>query len=134
MTGIIQWKGRVHMTLCEPIHAEDLAAMEGLTNNEYHKAVAGLIDRRINGAYQLWPNNYVAHDMLYGNERYRGMYTDEEREAFYFCFRLILAAWSVGYITAFIAQQFCQSFPLLFNLIEFLLPHRPRRIWLILFL
>ena len=82
MTGIIQWKGRVHMALCEPIHAEDLAAMEGLTNNEYHKAVAGLIDRRINGAYLLWPNNYVAHDMLYGNERYRGMYTDEEREAF----------------------------------------------------
>ena len=82
MTGIVQWKGRVHMALCEPIHAEELAAMEGLTNNEYHKAVAGLIDRRINGAYQLWPNNYVAHDMLYGNGRYRAMYTDEECEAF----------------------------------------------------
>lgn len=82
MTGIIQWKGRVHMALCEPIRTEELAAMEGLTNNEYHKAVAGLIDQRINGAYRLWPNNYVAHDILYGNERYRGMYTDEEREAF----------------------------------------------------
>ena len=82
LTGIVQWKGRVHMALCEPIRTEDLTSMEGLTNNEYHKAVAGLIDQRINGAYQLWPNNYVAHDMLYGNERYRGMYTDEEREAF----------------------------------------------------
>ena len=82
MTGIVQWKGRVHMALCEPIHAEELAAMEGLTNNEYHKAVAGLIDQRINGAYRLWPNNYVAHDILYGNERYRAIYTNEEREAF----------------------------------------------------
>ena len=82
MTGIVQWKGRVHMALCEPIRTEELAAMEGLTNNEYHKAVAELIDRRINGAYRLWPNNYVAHDMLYGNGRYRAMYTDEECEAF----------------------------------------------------
>ena len=82
LTGILQQKGRVHIQLCQPLAAEDFAAFEGLTNSEYHKAVARLIDRRINAAYRLYPNNYIAHDLLYGNTRYRDHYTDEQFAAF----------------------------------------------------
>ena len=82
LTGITQTKGRVHMALCEPLSVPELMALEGQTNVEYHKAVAQLIDRRINTAYRLYPNNYIAHDLLYGNRRYQKMYTQEEFDAF----------------------------------------------------
>ena len=82
LTGILQPKGRVHIELCEPISIEELSVYEDLTNNEYHKAVAKLIDKRINKAYKLYPNNYIAHDLLYGNTKYRDKYTDDEYNAF----------------------------------------------------
>lgn len=82
LTGILQPKGKVHIELCEPISVAELTAFENMTNNEYHKAVAQLIDRRINTAYRLYPNNYIAHDLLYGNTKYRSMYSDDEYSAF----------------------------------------------------
>jgi 1-acyl-sn-glycerol-3-phosphate acyltransferase len=82
LTGILQPKGKVHIELCEPISVAELTAFENMTNNEYHKAVAQLIDRRINTAYRLYPNNYIAHDLLYGNTKYRSMYTDEQYQTF----------------------------------------------------
>jgi glycerol-3-phosphate O-acyltransferase len=82
LTGFLQYKGRVHIELCSPIAREELEAYKGLTNNEYHKAVASLIDRRINSAYRLYPNNYIAHDLRYGSTTYSDYYTDEQRERF----------------------------------------------------
>lgn len=82
LTGILQPKGRVHLELCEPISIPELMAFEGDTNVEYHKSVAQLIDRRINTAYRLFPNNYIAHDLLFGNTRYQQMYSDEQYQAF----------------------------------------------------
>ena len=82
LTGIMQQKGRVHSELCQPISVAELSAFENQTNNEYHKSVAKLIDRRINTNYRLYPNNYIAHDLLYGNTKYHDMYTDEQYEAF----------------------------------------------------
>jgi hypothetical protein len=68
--------------LCKPISIDELSAFENQTNNEYHKSVAKLIDSRINAAYRLYPNNYIAHDILYGNTKYKDKYTDEEYNAF----------------------------------------------------
>ena len=82
LTGIMQQKGRVHIQLCEPVTEEELMAYDHLTNNEYHKVVAGLLDSRINSAYRLWPNNYIAHDIRYGSKAFCAFYTPEEREAF----------------------------------------------------
>lgn len=82
LTGIVQPKGRVHIELCEPISPEELRQMETLTNNEYHKAVARLIDSRLHAAYRLYPNNFIAHDLRHGSTRYAAHYTPEEREAF----------------------------------------------------
>jgi hypothetical protein len=44
--------------------------------------VAQLIDSRIRPAYRLYPNNYIAHDMLYGNTDCRDHYTEEDKLAF----------------------------------------------------
>ena len=82
LTGIVQQKGRVHIEVCEPISTEELQAYAHLTNNEYHRAVAQLIDRRIRRAYRLYPNNYIAHDLLYGNTAHADRYTAAQRDDF----------------------------------------------------
>ena len=82
LTGILQPKGRVHIAICEPVRMAELSAFERQTNSEYHRSVARLIDSRINTAYRLYPNNYIAHDILYGNTRYQSMYTEQEYDLF----------------------------------------------------
>ena len=82
LTGILQQKGRVHIQVCEPIERTELQGMESMTNNEYHKAVAKLIDSRIHQAYRLFPNNYIAYDMRYGTRKYSACYTAREKAAF----------------------------------------------------
>ena len=82
LTGITQPKGRVNFTFCDQITEAELHRFDGCTNNEYHRAVAQLIDKRINAAYQLTPNNYIAHDLRYGQQIYRNRYNDAERDAF----------------------------------------------------
>lgn len=82
LTGIIQRKGHVNITFCRPITKFDLMSYYDCTNNEYHKRVAALMDERIIDAYVLYPNNFIAHDLRYGQEIYRDKYTDKEREAF----------------------------------------------------
>jgi len=82
LTGIVQYKGSVNFAICDPITTDDLMPFNNLTNNEYHKSVARLIDKRINDAYRLFPNNYIAHDMRYGQQRYRDKYTEEQKQSF----------------------------------------------------
>lgn len=82
LTGLVQPKGRVHIELCDPLSREELERFEPLTNNEYHKAVARLIDSRINAAYRLYPNNYIAHDLRYGTTKFKNRYTAEQKAAF----------------------------------------------------
>lgn len=82
LTGIVQEKGRVHFELCAPLSYAELAKFEALTNNEYHKRVARLVDGRIHAAYRLYPNNYIAYDLRYGTTKYRHCYTEAEKAAF----------------------------------------------------
>lgn len=82
LTGIVADKGDVHIEICEPIADEELRALENLTKQEYFKAVASLIDRRINAAYHLHPNNYIAYDLRYGNEKYSNHYSSAQKTAF----------------------------------------------------
>ena len=82
LTGILQFKGRVCFNICKPIERQELDAFDSQTNNEYHQSAAKLIDSRINKAYTLFPNNFIAHDLLYGNSKYIGRYTREQKDAF----------------------------------------------------
>lgn len=82
LSGIMEPKGRVHFEFCPPIDPSELMGLEHCTQNEYHARVARLIDHRIYEHYRLWPNNYIAHDLLYGRPAYSRQYTQEERQAF----------------------------------------------------
>lgn len=86
LTGIVADKGHVHIEICEPINIDELQLLESMTKQEYVKAVACLIDKRINAAYHLHPNNYIAFDIRYGTKRYSDRYTLAQQETF--CNRL----------------------------------------------
>lgn len=82
LTGITQYKGNVHFEVCKPLGFEELNVFSDLTSVEFHKAVANLLDQRICSSYHLYPNNYIAHDILYANKKYSAMYSSEEKDAF----------------------------------------------------
>ena len=82
LTGITQYKGNVHFEVCKPLDFDELNVFSDLTSVEFHKAVANLLDQRICSSYHLYPNNYIAHDILYGNKKYSDMYSSEEKDAF----------------------------------------------------
>lgn len=82
LTGITQPKGKIHIECCKPITREDLLPFSDCTSGDFHKQVANLIDQRICSAYRLFSNNYIAHDIRYGNKQYAENYTLEEEKAF----------------------------------------------------
>ncbi len=91
LTGIVADKGDVHMEICEPIGFDELQALESLTKQDYVRAVAKLLDRRINAAYHLHPNNYIAFDLRYGTSRYADRYTEEDKLRFIERLKLLIA-------------------------------------------
>lgn len=82
LNGIVSHKGNVHLEVCTPITAADLTPLEPLTKQEYVKAVAKLIDSRINASYRLHPNNFIAYDIRYATNKYTGHYTPQQKETF----------------------------------------------------
>lgn len=85
LTGIMQQKGNVHFTICPMITESDLLQFENETLSDYHRNVALLLDKRIICGYRLWPNNYIAHDLRYGQQRFTDKYTDEQKNKFIDC-------------------------------------------------
>ncbi|MBR5956222.1 MAG: acyltransferase [Bacteroidales bacterium] len=82
ITGISQQKGRIFISICKPVTSVDLAPFAGMRSNHLNQEVARMITERINKAYHLFPNNYIAADLLCGEERFRNEYSDSERDIF----------------------------------------------------
>jgi 1-acyl-sn-glycerol-3-phosphate acyltransferase len=82
LTGLFQPKGHVHIEICEPLKRNDLLAFTECTASDYHKKVASLIDSRILSNYRLSPNNYIAHDLRYGQQVCSNHYTEEQKQKF----------------------------------------------------
>lgn len=81
LTGIIQQKGCVNISFCEPIAKKELEFNHKIPN-EFYKNVATLIDKRIHKHYKLYNNNYIAHDIRSGKTTFSGYYTEKEKEDF----------------------------------------------------
>lgn len=82
ITGIKQKKGRVNYNFANPISEDDVRKCARFDKNERFQALAKLIDSRIYKSYKLWPNNYIAYDILNKSEKYVSEYTNNERESF----------------------------------------------------
>ncbi len=82
LTGIMQFKGNIHIEFTEPISRTELEEAASLDKNERFKSLSSCMDNRICSTYKLWKNNYIAYDMLSGKDEYSNKYTAEERKTF----------------------------------------------------
>lgn len=81
-TGIMGYKGRIHYHAAPCIDDYLAGIAPDTPKTELYNMVATHIDMEIHRNYRLYPNNYVALDLLEGTTAYAGHYTEEERAAF----------------------------------------------------
>lgn len=83
LNGIIGQKKRIHIHVGDLLSKDiqSIADQESNTNKQF-QAIADLLDKNILVGYKLWPTNYIAHDLLYGDEEYIDQYTQEEKIIF----------------------------------------------------
>lgn len=81
-TGLFGYKGRVHFQTA-PCMNDVLSQMDrSLPKPELFARISTLMDERIHSNYRIYPGNYAAHDMLYGNVEFSSHYTAEEKQRF----------------------------------------------------
>ena len=81
-TGLFGYKGRVHFQPAACIN-EALAKLDrNMPKQELFTTISALIDKGIHANYRIYPNNYVALDLLNGTTEYAANYTDEDKQTF----------------------------------------------------
>ena len=81
-TGIMGYKGRIHYH-CAPCINDFLASIpEDTPKTDIFRIIAEHIDRNIHANYRLYPNNYIAIDLLEGGDRMASNYTPEDKATF----------------------------------------------------
>ena len=80
--GLVRPKGRVHFGFGEPISSQiDLISKEEPISNQIEK-LAEIIDANIYSNFKLWPNNYIAEDILNQTNTNFDQYTPEQFDRF----------------------------------------------------
>lgn len=82
LTGITQQKGRVHFHFAPVVSDSEIESCDGVHVNERIASLRYKIDRTIQSHYKLWPNNYIAYDILGSTDKYNSEYTKEEKHFF----------------------------------------------------
>ena len=81
-TGLLGYKGHVHFCTA-PCLNEQLEALDrSLPKQELFVRAAKLVDRGIFANYRLYPNNYVAADLLDGDHHFASHYTLDDKQRF----------------------------------------------------
>jgi len=79
--GINQPKGKVSMVITEPISEKEIASLSD-NYTLFCNELTQLVDERVIHNYQLWNNNYIAHDLLHKSADYSSHHRSEEMEQF----------------------------------------------------
>ena len=78
-TGIMGYKGHVHYH-CSPCIDEYLQTLDPeMPKNELYATIVRHIDREIHRHYRLFPNNYIAHDLLTGTDEQTAHYQPADK-------------------------------------------------------
>ena len=80
--GLSGFKGRVHFAITPPIDHELVEIDEQGNNGDRIAELTTFMDARIQGNFKLWPNNYIAYDLLHSTNKFASKYNDEEKENF----------------------------------------------------
>lgn len=81
-TGIMGYKGHIHYHSAPCIDQWIDSLPADMSKTDFYAAVAQHIDHEIWRGYRLYPSNYVALDMLRGNNDMASHYTEADRTAF----------------------------------------------------
>lgn len=82
LTGLSAYKGRVHFHIDQLTSGELDGINQFPSNGERIEALAKIIDNKIHKNFKLWPNNYIAYDLLHSGNKFSQHYTSEEKENF----------------------------------------------------
>jgi len=80
--GMFNPKGRMRFAFGTPIEVDFGEGRAREKQKQMAEALAEKIDSQIYSNFKLWPNNYVAYDLLTGEDRFRHKYSDEEKKHF----------------------------------------------------
>ncbi|MCT4613408.1 MAG: 1-acyl-sn-glycerol-3-phosphate acyltransferase [Marinifilaceae bacterium] len=80
--GMTNDKGRVHFAFGKQIDYMLEVIEEMDESRDKYKALAEVIDYRIHKNYKLWPDNYIAYDILNERKQFKHKYTQEEKDLF----------------------------------------------------
>lgn len=81
-TGIMGYKGHIHYQCADSIDSYLDTIPAGTPKTELFRLIADHIDRQIFAGYRLYPNNYVALDLLHGDSAHADHYTAEDKAQF----------------------------------------------------
>ena len=81
-TGIMGYKGGVHYHFAPCIDGFLDNLSPDIPKTKVFDVIAEHIDKEIFRNYRLYPSNYIALDMLEGNEAHAGRYTAEDKAVF----------------------------------------------------
>ena len=81
-TGIMGYKGEVHYHCAPCIDGVLDNLSPDIPKTKVFDVIAEHIDKEIFRNYRLYPSNYIALDMLEGNEAHAGRYTAEDKAVF----------------------------------------------------
>ncbi len=81
-TGIMGYKGYIHYQCADCIDSYLDTIPADTPKTELFRLIADHIDRQIFAGYRLYPNNYVALDLLHGNSAHADHYTAEDKAQF----------------------------------------------------
>lgn len=82
VTGVMQYKGDVHLHICEPLSVEEIAEAAACDKNERYQVIRRAIDRRVISGYKLFKTNYIAFDIINGSAKYADKYEAADVEKF----------------------------------------------------
>ena len=81
-TGIMGYKGYIHYQCADSIDSYLDTIPADTPKTELFRLIADHIDRQIFAGYRLYPNNYVALDLLHGDSAHADHYTAEDKAQF----------------------------------------------------
>jgi 1-acyl-sn-glycerol-3-phosphate acyltransferase len=81
-TGILSYKGRVHITIANPINSVIANFDREMDKVELYTAIANVIDREIYLSYRFYANNYIAYDLITEGRRFASLYSSKEKAQF----------------------------------------------------
>lgn len=77
-TGLMQYKGRVHISFANCISPMIDAMPADIDKQDAIREICHHIDCGIHSGYKIYPINYVAYDKAFDTDMYRDRYSDED--------------------------------------------------------